>query len=162
MPRAPIPSLFFVLVVVRQGDRFLLVQERKHGQLWYLPAGRVEPGEDFVSAARRETHEEAGIDIKVTGLIRIEHLPSPTSMRVRLILAAEQVGHAPPKSVPDDESLRAGWFTLEEMRHMPLRGEEMLDLFEHVKAGALMAPVEFIAFEGAPYPARRQTPSRGV
>ena len=42
MPREAIPTWFFAIVVVRRGDRFLLVHERKHGQLWYLPAGRVE------------------------------------------------------------------------------------------------------------------------
>ena len=51
MPRDPIPTWFFALVVVRQGDRFLLVHEAKHGQDWYLPAGRVEPGESLTDAA---------------------------------------------------------------------------------------------------------------
>ena len=32
MPREPIPTWFFVKVVVRQGDRFLLVQERRFDQ----------------------------------------------------------------------------------------------------------------------------------
>jgi phosphatase NudJ len=42
MSREPIPTWYFALVVVVSGDRFLRVHERKHGQLWYLPAGRVE------------------------------------------------------------------------------------------------------------------------
>ena len=33
------------MAVVRLGRRFLVVRERKHGQGWYLPAGRVEAGE---------------------------------------------------------------------------------------------------------------------
>ncbi len=32
MSKKPIPTWFFVLVVVRRGNEFLLVQERKHGQ----------------------------------------------------------------------------------------------------------------------------------
>ena len=60
MARDPIPTWFFVLVAVRRGDLFLVLQERKHGQLWYFPAGRVEPGEDLITAAKRETFEEAG------------------------------------------------------------------------------------------------------
>ncbi len=59
--RKSIPTWFFVLAAVRRANRFLLVHERKHGQLWYLPAGRVEPGENFVAAVQRETLEEAGI-----------------------------------------------------------------------------------------------------
>ena len=41
MPRDPIPTWFFAPVVVRQGDRFLLVHEAKHEQGWCVPAGRV-------------------------------------------------------------------------------------------------------------------------
>ncbi|MGB1017213.1 MAG: NUDIX domain-containing protein, partial [Nannocystaceae bacterium] len=61
MARQAIPTWSFVLVVVRLGHRYLVVHERKHGQHWYLPAGRVEPGETFPAAARRETLEEAGL-----------------------------------------------------------------------------------------------------
>lgn len=85
MAREPIPTWCFAVVVVRRGDRFLLVHERKHGQLWYLPAGRVEPGESFATAACRETLEEAGVPIRVTGLIRVEHSHprcSPLARRV--------------------------------------------------------------------------------
>lgn len=71
MARTAIPTWFFVLVVVRRGDRFLVVHERKHGQLWYLPAGRVEPGESFAAAAARETREEAGIPIHLEGVARM-------------------------------------------------------------------------------------------
>jgi len=63
MPRKPIPTWFFALVVVRQGDRFLLVHEAKHGQGWCVPAGRVEPGETLFDAALRETSEETGVPV---------------------------------------------------------------------------------------------------
>jgi len=39
MSRDPIPTWCFALVVVRLGERWLLVHERKHGQGWYLPNG---------------------------------------------------------------------------------------------------------------------------
>ena len=66
MVRKPIETWCFALVVVRQDDRFLVIRELKHGQRWYLPAGRVEPGEDFFVAAKREAEEEAGLmDLKI-------------------------------------------------------------------------------------------------
>ena len=71
MPREPLPTWFYVLVAVRLGRRFLLVREAKHGARWYLPAGRVEPGESLVAAAERETLEEAGIPISVDGIVRV-------------------------------------------------------------------------------------------
>ena len=70
MAKKPIESWMFALVVVRKGNRFLLVHERKHGQRWYLPAGRVEFGETFPEAAKREVMEEAGVPISLDGILR--------------------------------------------------------------------------------------------
>tara|TARA_Y100001934_G_scaffold199048_1_gene234592 strand:+ start:419 stop:634 length:216 start_codon:yes stop_codon:yes gene_type:complete len=71
MPRGPIPTWFFVLVLVKKGDRYLLVHERKHGQKWHLPAGRVESGETLVEAALLETLEVSGVPIEVNGVSRM-------------------------------------------------------------------------------------------
>ena len=101
MPRDPIPTWFFAVVVVRQGDQYLLVHESKNGQPWYLPAGRVEPGETLTAAAIRETLEETGIPIRLTGLIRVEHTAYPGGARVRVIYLAE----------PVSERLPAFWFS---------------------------------------------------
>lgn len=154
MGREPIPTWYFALVVVRRGDEFLLVHERKHGRLWYLPAGRVEPGEPLTEGAIRETREEAGITVRPTGIYRIEHTPSPGGARVRVIFAAEPVDGTPPKIVADDESLEAGWFDLDAIGRLPLRGPEVLRLFEEVAAGAPCYPLSLLALEGAPLLAR--------
>src|SRR6185312_2351788 len=95
--RSAIPTWFFAVVVVRKADRFLLVHERKHGQLWYLPAGRVEPGESFFDAAVRETLEETGVAVRLDGVIRVEHTPSPGGMRVRVVFTGGPVDERPPK-----------------------------------------------------------------
>lgn len=126
MARDPIPSHCFALVVARLGRRVLLVHERKHGQLWYLPAGRVEPGETFAQAARRETLEEAGVPIEVDGILAVQHTPQLGSQRTRVVFTARPADDTPPKSVPDEESLEARWVTLEEAAALPLRGGEVL------------------------------------
>lgn len=151
MPREPIPSWYFALVVVRRGDRFLLVHECKHGQLWYLPAGRVEPGETFVDAACRETLEESGIPVRVTGVIRIEHSPAAYGTRMRVIFLAEPVDDTPPKSQADEESLEAAWVSLEELGHYPLRGDEITELFAYLTRGGPVFPLSLIQPEGVPY-----------
>jgi 8-oxo-dGTP pyrophosphatase MutT (NUDIX family) len=84
MAREASATWFFALVVVRMGDRFLLVHERKHGQTWYLPAGRVEPGEEITAAALRETLEETGVPVALDGILRIEHNPGYAMTRVRV------------------------------------------------------------------------------
>src|SRR5580700_11345397 len=107
MSRSPIPTWFFALVVVRNGDRFLLAQERKYGQTWTIPGGRVEPGESITDAAVREVVEETGIRVALDGVVRVEHTASPSGARVRVVFTATPVDDAPPKAVADDESLGA-------------------------------------------------------
>ncbi len=147
---APIPTSFFALVVVQRDDRFLVIQERRvfdgRAGTWYFPGGRVEAGEGLCEAARRETKEEAGIDVELTGLLRIEHRLQPEGRaRLRLFFLARQRGSDPPKSVPDDESLGARWATLDEVASLPLRGDEVLEMFRRVAAGAQVHPLSVLA-----------------
>lgn len=147
MARAPIPTWCFAVTVVRKGDRVLAVHERKHGQLWYLPAGRVEPGETFAEAARRETLEETGVPVVLEGVLRIEHAPYPDGARLRVIFMARPADDTPPKSEPDDESLEARWVTLEELAELPLRGSDLIPLFKWALHAPLM-PLSLFGAEG--------------
>ncbi len=151
--REPVPTWYFAIVIVRRGDTFLLVHERKHGQLWYFPAGRVEPGETLQDGARRETLEEAGIAIELEGVLRVEHTPAPDgSARCRVFFLARPADDRPPKSVPDDESLEARWVRPDELDQYPLRGREVATVIAHVAAGGRAAPLSTLVPEGAPWP----------
>lgn len=151
MGKEPIPMWCFAVVVVRRGDRFLLVHERKFGQRWYLPAGRVERGETFEEAACREALEETGIPVRLTGILRVEHSPGPEASRMRVLFLAEPADGTPPKSVPDEESLGAAWVRPDELPGYPLRGDEVQELFDWVASGAPVHPLSLIQPEGAPY-----------
>jgi 8-oxo-dGTP pyrophosphatase MutT (NUDIX family) len=151
MPRGPIPTWFFALAVVRHRDRFLLVHERKHGQLWYLPAGRAERGEDLATAACRETLEETGVPVRLTGIIRIEHTPRVDSARVRIVFVGAPISSAEPKSIPDEESLGAAWVNLKELSRFPLRGQEVEELLEYVAANGPIYPLSLLQKEGMPF-----------
>jgi 8-oxo-dGTP pyrophosphatase MutT (NUDIX family) len=151
MPRDPIRTWCFAVVVVRLADRFLIVHECKHGELWYLPAGRVEPGETFVDAALRETLEEAGIRVRLRGILRIEHSPGLDGARMRVIFLAEPVDDTPPKSIPDQESLGAAWVRLDELATFSFRGPEVRELCEYLAAGGAVYPLEILQSEGNPF-----------
>jgi 8-oxo-dGTP pyrophosphatase MutT (NUDIX family) len=160
MAREPIPTWCFSVVVVRRGDRFLLVHERKHGQLWYLPAGRVEPGETFAAAALRETLEETGVPVELTGIVRVEHSPGKQAARLRVVFLAKPADDTPPKTVPDKESLGAAWVGLDELPDYPLRGGEVIELLEYAASGGPVHPLSLLQVEGMPYPVPRR-PARG-
>lgn len=151
MSRKAIPTWFFALTVVRRGDSFLLVQEDKQGQPWYLPAGRVEPGETLKEAALRETLEETGVPVRLTGLLRLEHSPAASSTRVRALFLAEPIDDTPPKSKPDKESLQAAWLTLAELPKLTLRGHEVEELLRYVANGGPSYPLSLLQSEGAPF-----------
>lgn len=150
MPKAAIPTWCFAVVVVKKGHRFLMVQEKKHGQLWYLPAGRVELGETFFEAAIRETREETGLDVELENILRVEHSPNIESARMRVIFLARPANDAAPKQSPDEHSLEARWCTVEELERLPLRGPEVAALLRDVLKGAPKYSLDLLAPEGSP------------
>lgn len=148
MAREPIPTWYFALVVVRLGHRFLVVHEKKHGQLWYLPAGRVEPGETLVEGAIRETLEESGVPVTIDGVLQIQHTPSPDgTARMRVFFLAHPTDDTPPLSEPNEHSLEARWVSLEELGDLRLRSGEVRAIFQAVEAGAPVFPASLIANE---------------
>lgn len=143
-----IPTWCIVLVVARRADQFLLVQECEYGQSWHLPAGRVEPGESFLQAALRETREEAGLSPSIEGILRIEHSPLTPAARLRIFYTARVGADAVPKSLPDEHSLGAAWYSLAEMAGLPMRSPALLPFLRAVAAGMPVYPLALLDKEG--------------
>ena len=64
----------FALVICRDPEtgKFLAVNESKN-RGWWIPAGGVDAGESFREAAHRECMEEAGIEIELKGILKMDH-----------------------------------------------------------------------------------------
>ncbi|KAL6060561.1 8-hydroxy-dADP phosphatase [Balamuthia mandrillaris] len=151
---------FALVVCQRRSDgRFLLVQEFCNTGFW-LPAGRVDAGEKLGEAAIRETKEEAGIDIELTGVLRIEWSPGRTLkrddqayVRMRVVFYGHPKDETQlPKSIPNYESVGAVWATLEDVTQengLPLRGREPREWFEYIAKGGAIYPMSLIAEEGS-------------
>ena len=61
-----------VAVVVELGGRYLLVEERDKSsgeRVFNQPAGHLEPGESLQAATLRETLEETGWEVTLTGVL---------------------------------------------------------------------------------------------
>lgn len=103
-------------VILRKGDRYLLVQERgkeKKG-LWNWPAGRVEKGMRIEQTAVKEVKEETGLDVKLVRKVGIFH--ESETMGVKHVFIGKIVGGE--LNVPNEEILHAGWFTIREIKKM--------------------------------------------
>jgi len=151
---------FSLIVVQHQGPgpakgKYLTVEEtRERG--WWLPGGFVEPGDDFVRTAHKETLEEAGIEIKLLGILRVENSMSKFGGRQRIIFYAEPADPSQePKSVADQESMSAQWLTRQELltkQSQPapqgLRGRELLHWATYLENGGAVYPLSLLGSEG--------------
>lgn len=137
-----------------QSESNLFVKETKNKGYW-IAGGHVDPGEDYETAAIREAKEEAGIDVKLEGIIRVEVSVRAKMMRSRIIFYATPINPDQPlKSVPDDESDAAYWMTVEEIKAMEdrdmLRGSEIYEFSRYVAEGGTIFPLRLLTNEGSP------------
>ncbi|RZT84605.1 ADP-ribose pyrophosphatase YjhB (NUDIX family) [Pseudonocardia sediminis] len=120
-PTAPKANSLVVAVVVVAVDdgRVLMIQRTDNGR-WALPGGGQELGESVREAAIRETREETGIDVEVTGVVGIysdpRHVIAYDDGEVRqefaLCLSARPTGGVP---TPSDESHQVRWVPTDEL-----------------------------------------------
>ncbi len=122
------PTTLVVLVVVFHEGRYLVVEERDG--TFYLPAGRVEPGENLIAAAVRETAEEAGILVGLHGLLGFDHTVVSGCCKLRFAFSGYPALDVAPKSRPDRHSRGARWLKQAEIAALPLRHPEVLAWLE--------------------------------
>lgn len=129
------PDIHAVSLVVLHGGRFLLVRRgRPPSQgLFAFPGGRVEPGEAAEDAIKRELREETGLVADSVALLREMAIEGEGGKRYRLeIFRALKVQGALQAS---DDADYAGWYTIEEMRQLPIT-PSTLAVAEEIIAGA--------------------------
>jgi ADP-ribose pyrophosphatase YjhB (NUDIX family) len=70
-PDAPEPNSLVVAAsaVVTDEEGRILLQRRTDNDLWALPGGGMEMTDSLPGAAVRETKEETGLDVEITGLV---------------------------------------------------------------------------------------------
>jgi 8-oxo-dGTP diphosphatase len=127
-PLAPPASLVApsVFVAVRWHHGTLLLVRRCDSGTWELPGGRVDVGETAVEAAVRETAEETGVRIEVTGLAGLftdpGHVVRAVGGEVRqqfaLLFRARALGGLPHGD--QHETSEAAWVPEAEIAGLPM------------------------------------------
>ncbi len=117
--------------VMMAGDargRVLLVRQYRlpaEAMLWELPAGRLDPGETPLQAARRELEEETGYRARRwRKLLSFYASPGYIAEKMNVFVATDLIP-GPPKPM-DDERIRTRWFTPAELRRM-IRAGRLID-----------------------------------
>lgn len=104
-----------VSVVIVENERVLLCK-RAPGNFqsgkWCLPCGFIEFDEDYLTAARRETKEETGLDVAIKSIINVTfNYLSPQIHSLVIVLLAGAVEGNPS---PGDDIEAVEWFPIAE------------------------------------------------
>ncbi|MGE5646180.1 MAG: NUDIX hydrolase [Acidobacteriota bacterium] len=117
-----------VMMAVDEKGRVLLVKQYRlpaQAALWELPAGRVDPGETVLAAAKRELIEETGYRArKWTRLVSFYASPGYVAEKMTIYLASGLTqGDASPM---EDERIECRWFTPRQIDEM-IRAGKIVD-----------------------------------
>jgi 8-oxo-dGTP diphosphatase len=98
MPPAKPFRLAVKAVIFGEQNRCLLLRRSASNKhfvgCWEWPGGKVDPGEDFATATLRETAEEAGLQIELTGLAGATSFEMPAVNVVLLCTEARVISGA--------------------------------------------------------------------
>lgn len=119
-----------VATVIEDQGRYLLVEERADGRaVLNQPAGHLEADESLLQAAIRETLEETGWDVQLTGVIGIYLYTAPSNgvTYQRVCFAGKALRQHPERPL-DDGIIGPCWLTRDELAAQPQRWRSELVL----------------------------------
>lgn len=106
-----------VATIVQRDNRFLLVEENSEGRVVInQPAGHLEAGESLQQAALRETLEETGWQVRLTGVLGLQLYLAPANgcTYYRTSFIAEALAPVPDATL-DQDIIRPLWLDYDEI-----------------------------------------------
>jgi ADP-ribose pyrophosphatase YjhB (NUDIX family) len=100
------------ICVIERADGALLLVRNSYRRGWGFPGGLLNRGEAPFDAARRETHEEVGVDVVLDDNPKV--VVDPHHRRVDVIFTGQQrAGEDQPARPRSPEILEARWFPVD-------------------------------------------------
>lgn len=128
-----------VATIIEKDNRYLMVYEEADGKkVFNQPAGHLDPNETLAEAAIRETLEETGWSIRLTGVVGVNLYTAPSNgiTYFRTTFIGEAVDFDAGRPL-DHGIIEAVWLTYEELleRKGELRSPMTLQIIEDYRAG---------------------------
>ncbi|HSC68400.1 MAG TPA: NUDIX hydrolase [Cellvibrio sp.] len=128
-----------VATIIERENRFLMVYEEADGKKVYnQPAGHLDPNETLKEAAIRETLEETGWTVEISGVVGINLYTAPSNgiTYLRTTFIATPISHDPTRQL-DTGIVEAVWLTYDELlaRKDQLRSPMTLQIIQEYLAG---------------------------
>ena len=113
---------YSVGIIVKHGDKYLLMDRINPPPGFACPAGHIDEGENADTAAVRELKEETGIDAKNLEFISEQEIPWNycRSAEVHYWYLYRVAVDSEDIVTEKDEARSMKWYSLEEMRSMPI------------------------------------------
>ncbi|WP_433524729.1 NUDIX domain-containing protein [Nocardia pseudovaccinii] len=124
--------------LVVDGDGAILMQRRSDSGNWSLPGGIMEIGETLEQCVIRETKEETGLDIEITGLLGIytdpEHIIEYADGEIRQEFNITFYGRVLDGRITvSNESTEVRFLSLGELTELPVHATVRLRLRHHAE-----------------------------
>jgi ADP-ribose pyrophosphatase YjhB (NUDIX family) len=103
--------------IVTEGKKVLLIKH-KYGlkELWHIPGGKVQEGENFELALKREFMEELGVEIRVLSLWLMCLSVRPDGIRmIHCIYTAKIIAGIPQINKDQTSGTECSWMNLHEL-----------------------------------------------
>lgn len=142
LPRVTVAS------IVEKDGRFLMVEERVHGEIKLnQPAGHLEPNETLIEAAVRETLEETAWHITINYLVEFSQWTSNSGNHYLRACFAGTAHQVDPQQALDEGIIRALWLSREEIvnRKEQLRSPLVLHHIDHYINGK-RSPLDIFSY----------------
>ncbi|MFF0494138.1 NUDIX domain-containing protein [Nocardia sp. NPDC004068] len=139
-PNAPTPNSLVPggSALVTDSEGRILMQRRGDSGNWSLPGGAMELGETLPQCVIRETKEETGLDIEITGLLGIytdpQHIIEYEDGEIRQAFAITFYGRVIGGRIAvSDESTAVRFLGLDELAELPVHPTVRLRLRHHAE-----------------------------
>lgn len=147
--RNPFPT---VDIIIRQGDRIVLIERKNEPHGWALPGGFVDYGESLEQAAAREAREETGLEIENIRQFRAYSDPQrdPRQHNISFVFLADGRG----RLRGGDDAAHAEFFPLDALPSpLCFDHERILGDYRNSRSAEYAAPrtppaVTFVAHSG--------------